>query len=99
MLEGLAERGERPIETLFKLGLLGPKTQCVHMTELNDEDIELLSRTDAQVIHCPESNMKLASGVCPISKLLNAGVNVGIGTDGAASNNDLDLFGELKSIF
>ena len=97
VLDGLAERGERPIETLFKLGLLGPKTQCVHMTDLNDEDIELLSRTGAQVIHCPESNMKLASGICPISKLLNAGVNVGIGTDGAASNNDLNLFGELKS--
>jgi 5-methylthioadenosine/S-adenosylhomocysteine deaminase len=67
------------------------------MTDLNNEDIELLSRTGAQVIHCPESNMKLASGICPISKLLNAGVNVGIGTDGAASNNDLNLFGELKS--
>ena len=97
VLDGLAKRGERPIETLFNLGLLGPKTQCVHMTNLNDEDIELLSRTGAQVIHCPESNMKLASGICPISKLLNAGVNVGIGTDGAASNNDLNLFGELKS--
>lgn len=97
VLDGLAQRGERPIETLFKLGLLGPKTQCVHMTNLNNEDIELLSRTGAQVIHCPESNMKLASGICPISKLLNAGVNVGIGTDGAASNNDLNLFGELKS--
>ena len=97
VLEGLAERGERPIETLFKLGLLGPKTQCVHMTDLNNKDIELLSRTGAQVIHCPESNMKLASGICPISKLLNSGVNVGIGTDGAASNNDLNLFGELKS--
>ena len=97
VLEGLAERGERPIETLFKLGLLGPKTQCVHMTDLNNKDIELLSRTGAQVIHCPESNMKLASGICPTSKLLNAGVNVGIGTDGPASNNDLNLFGELKS--
>ena len=97
VLDGLAERGERPIETLFKLGLLGPKTQCVHMTDLNNKDIELLSRTGAQVIHCPESNMKLASGICPISKLLNSGVNVGIGTDGAASNNDLNLFGELKS--
>ena len=97
VLDGLTQRGERPIETLFKLGLLGPKTQCVHMTNLNNEDIKLLSRTGAQVIHCPESNMKLASGICPISKLLNAGVNVGIGTDGAASNNDLNLFGELKS--
>ena len=97
VLDGLAERGERPIQTLFKLGLLGPKTQCVHMTNLNNEDIELLSRTGAQVIHCPESNMKLASGICPTSKLLNAGVNVGIGTDGPASNNDLNLFGELKS--
>ena len=67
------------------------------MTDLNNKDIEFLSRTGAQVIHCPESNMKLASGICPISKLLNSGVNVGIGTDGAASNNDLNLFGELKS--
>ena len=97
VLQGLSEKGERPIETLLRLGLLGPKTQCVHMTELNTQDIQILSNTGAQVIHCPESNMKLASGISPITKLLQAGINVGIGTDGAASNNDLNLFGELQS--
>ncbi len=97
IVQGLAKNDERPIETLLKVGLLGPKTQCVHMTALNSEDIKLLNQTGAQVIHCPESNMKLASGISPINKLLDAGINVGLGTDGAASNNDLDLFGELKS--
>lgn len=95
--ESIQVHGMRPIERLAKLGLLSPLTQCAHMTQMNDHDIELLTSTGAHVIHCPESNLKLASGFCPVHRLQKAGVNVAIGTDGAASNNDLDLFGELQT--
>ena len=87
----------RPIERLQNLGLLSPLTQCVHMTQVNDEDIELLQKSGAHVVHCPESNLKLASGFCPIDKLQKAGINVALGTDGAASNNDLDLIQEMRT--
>ncbi|MFT5988439.1 MAG: 5-methylthioadenosine/S-adenosylhomocysteine deaminase [Marinobacter psychrophilus] len=94
-----AERhsGQRPVSRMAKLGVLGPDTQCVHMTQVDDSDIEHLLHSGAHVVHCPESNMKLASGQCPVQRLGKAGVNVAIGTDGAASNNDLDLFSELRS--
>jgi 5-methylthioadenosine/S-adenosylhomocysteine deaminase len=95
--DALASCGERPLQRLQRLGLLGPKTQCVHMTAVSDDDIELLVRARAHVIHCPQSNMKLASGTCPVPTLLEAGVNVALGTDSAASNNDLNLFGEMQS--
>lgn len=93
----LQEHGLRPIARLNKLGILTPRTQCVHMTALNDDDIEIIKASGSHVIHCPESNMKLASGFCPVDKLLKAGINVALGTDSAASNDDLDLLGELKS--
>ncbi|MCG7201450.1 TRZ/ATZ family hydrolase [Marinobacter pelagius] len=89
--------GQRPTGRIDEKGLLGPHTQCVHMTQIDDSDIERLTISGAHVIHCPESNLKLASGFCPVQKLIDHGVNVAIGTDGAASNNDLDLFGELRS--
>ena len=89
--------GERPLARLARLGLLGPRFQAVHMTQVNDEDIALLVQSNSSVIHCPESNLKLASGFCPIERLWNAGVNVAIGTDGAASNNNLDLLGETRT--
>jgi len=91
------EHGMRPIERLNKLGILTPRTQCVHMTALNDNDIQTIKASGSHVIHCPESNMKLASGFCPVDKLTKAGINVALGTDSAASNDDLDLLGELKS--
>ena len=91
------QNGERPLESLHRLGLLGPRTQCVHMTELTDQDIALLAATGAHVVHCPQSNMKLASGTCPVGRLLESGVNVALGTDSAASNNDLNLFGEMHA--
>lgn len=97
VLQAVEANGERPLDTLQRLGLLGPRTQCVHMTDLGDQDIALLAETGAHVVHCPQSNMKLASGSCPVSKLLAAGVNVALGTDSAASNNDLNLFGEMQS--
>jgi 5-methylthioadenosine/S-adenosylhomocysteine deaminase len=67
------------------------------MAHLTGEDIDLLAETGANVVHCPESNLKLASGMCPVSELLEAGVNVSVGTDGAASNNNLDILGELRT--
>jgi 5-methylthioadenosine/S-adenosylhomocysteine deaminase len=93
----LRETGKRPIQRLHDLGLLGPRFQGVHMTQLNQDDIALLKSTGSHVIHCPESNLKLASGFCPVQQLLSSDINVALGTDGAASNNDLDLFGELKT--
>ncbi len=91
------ESGCRPVERLRRLGLLSPRTQCVHMTSLNQDDIETIKVTGSHVIHCPESNLKLASGFCPVDQLQKAGINVALGTDGAASNDDLDLFAELRS--
>jgi 5-methylthioadenosine/S-adenosylhomocysteine deaminase len=69
----------------------------VHMTQLTDAEIELLAARNVTVVHCPESNLKLASGFCPVARLLAAGVNVALGTDGAGSNNDLDMFGEMRT--
>ncbi len=97
VLLAVEQNGERPLDSLHRLGLLGPRTQCVHMTDLGDQDIALLAATGAHVVHCPQSNMKLASGSCPVSKLLARGVNVALGSDSAASNNDLNLFGEMQS--
>lgn len=90
-----AKHGCRPLAQLEKLGLLSPRLLAVHMTQLEPAEIETLAHTGVHVAHCPESNLKLASGFCPSARLDAAGVNIGIGTDGAASNNDLDLFGEM----
>lgn len=95
--DALETTGIRPTARMAGLGLLGPDTQCVHMTQIDDSDLALLQQTGAHVIHCPESNLKLASGLSPVHRLRKAGVNVALGTDGAASNNDLDLFGELST--
>lgn len=95
--DAIKQFGKRPSQRLMELGLLSPLTQCVHMTQIDHSDIELLQQSGAHVIHCPESNLKLASGFCPVHTLQQAGVNVALGTDGAASNNDLDLFSEMKT--
>ena len=89
--------GKRPWQRLKELDLLGPDFVAVHMTQLLPQEIEEAAELGVHVAHCPESNLKLASGFCPVDALLKAGVNVAIGTDGAASNNDLDLFGELRT--
>ncbi|HEC28886.1 MAG TPA: TRZ/ATZ family hydrolase [Gammaproteobacteria bacterium] len=89
--------GMRPIERLKQLGLLTPGLLAVHMTQLTDSEISDVAESGAHVVHCPESNLKLASGFCPVGKLLQAGVNVALGTDGTASNNDLDMCGEMKT--
>ncbi|MEX5588388.1 TRZ/ATZ family hydrolase [Pseudomonas urmiensis] len=95
--QAVAEHGERPLARLARLGLLGPNLQAVHMTQISDDDLALLVESNTSVIHCPESNLKLASGFCPVERLWQAGVNVAVGTDGAASNNDLDLLGETRT--
>jgi 5-methylthioadenosine/S-adenosylhomocysteine deaminase len=93
----LRKSGKRPIARLMELGLFTPALLAVHMTQLTEQEIADSARCGIHIVHCPESNLKLASGFCPVEKLLAAGVNVALGTDGAASNNDLDMFGEMRS--
>jgi 5-methylthioadenosine/S-adenosylhomocysteine deaminase len=97
IVQSLRDHGERPLARIERLGLLGPNLVAVHMTQLEDEEIETVARANAHLVHCPESNLKLASGFCPAARLLDAGVNVALGTDGAASNNDLDMMGEIQT--
>lgn len=89
--------GQSPIQRMHKLGLLTPSFMAVHMTQLTADELALIAETGTHIIHCPESNLKLASGFCPVNNCLNAGINVALGTDGAASNNDLDMFGEMHT--
>ena len=95
--QAVEQNAERPVARLARLGLLSPRFQAVHVTQISDEDLSMLVESNSSVIHCPESNLKLASGFCPVERLWQAGVNVAVGTDGAASNNDLDLLGETRT--
>jgi len=88
--------GVRPIERLQNLGLLGPNLIAVHMVHLTSEEIGLIAQQGCTVAHCPSSNLKLANGFAPTASLLSKGVNIGLGTDGAASNNRLDMFEEMR---
>jgi 5-methylthioadenosine/S-adenosylhomocysteine deaminase len=92
----VAEHGVRPLERLRRLELLGPNLIAVHAVHLLEPEIALLGRHGCSVAHCPSSNLKLASGIAPVAALLAAGVNVALGTDGAASNNRLDMFQEMR---
>ncbi|MBA2689334.1 MAG: amidohydrolase family protein, partial [Burkholderiales bacterium] len=92
----LKEHGLRPLARLQNLGLLGPNLIAVHAVHLTDGEIGELAREGCHVAHCPASNLKLASGFAPVAKLAAQGVNIGIGTDGAASNNRLDVLGEMR---
>ena len=92
----LRSQGGTWIRVLDEVGLLTERLQAVHMTAVSDAEIELVSERGVRVVHCPHSNMKLASGTCPVTKFLAAGATVGLGTDGAASNNALDLFAEAR---
>lgn len=94
--QAVAATGIRPLQRLDRLGLVGPELVAVHAVHLDDADIALLQSRRASVAHCPHSNLKLASGIAPMGRLLDAGVNVGIGTDGSASNNRLDLLAEAR---
>jgi 5-methylthioadenosine/S-adenosylhomocysteine deaminase len=91
------DHGLRPFQRLQKLGIVNDRLIAVHMTQLTDAEIAACAEAGVSVVHCPESNLKLASGFCPAEKLRRAGVNVAIGTDGCASNNDLDMFGEMRT--
>jgi 5-methylthioadenosine/S-adenosylhomocysteine deaminase len=95
--DSVAATGRRPLERLLSLGLVTPAFIGVHATQLTREEIAALATAGASVVHCPRSNLKLASGACPVAELLRAGVNVALGTDGAASNNRLDLWSELQT--
>ena len=90
--------GTTPVRHLAALGLLDRRLTAAHGVAVDGEEIELLARAGVGVVHCAESNMKLASGVAPVERMLSAGVAVGIGTDGPASNNDLDMFGEMGTV-
>jgi 5-methylthioadenosine/S-adenosylhomocysteine deaminase len=95
--ESQQQHGQRPLARLERLGLVNDRLIAVHMTQVTDAEVALCAERGVSIAHCPESNLKLASGFCPVAKLQRAGVNIAIGTDGAASNNDLDMFGELRS--
>lgn len=95
--QSTAKHGLRPLARLEQLGLLSPRLLAVHMTQLENTEIERVMEYGAHVVHCPESNLKLASGHCPVEALIHRGVNVALGTDGAASNNDLNMIGEIHT--
>ena len=88
--------GQTPLQRMDDLGLLTPSFMGVHMTQLSDEEIQFYAETGAHIVHCPESNLKLASGFCRVAACLDAGINVALGTDGAASNNDQDMLAEMR---
>ena len=92
-----AEFGQRPLARMDRLGLVNDRLVAVHMAHLTDGEIALCAQRGASVVHCPESNLKLASGFCRAADLVRAGVNLALGTDGCASNNDLDMFGETRT--
>ncbi|MDH5591552.1 MAG: TRZ/ATZ family hydrolase, partial [Gammaproteobacteria bacterium] len=94
--QSIEQYGVRPLERLKQLGLLSPRLIAVHMTQLNEQEINWCAETGIHIAHCPESNLKLASGFSPIAKLEQHGINITIGTDSAASNNDLDMFAEMR---
>ena len=92
-----AKSGLRPFQRLQKLGLVNDRLIAVHMTQLSEGEIATCAAAGVSVVHCVESNLKLASGFCPLEKLRRSGVNVALGTDGCASNNDLDMLGEMRT--
>lgn len=94
--ESRRQHGATPLARLKRLGLLGPGFIGVHAVHLNDDDLKLLALTGCSIAHCPTSNLKLASGISPVAQMRQLGINVGLGTDGAASNNRLDMFSEMR---
>jgi len=95
--QGIEETGLHPLQRLHELGMINSDFIAVHMTQLTDDEIQQYAQTGGHIVHCPESNLKLASGFCPVAKCLEAGINVALGTDGAASNNNLDMLGEMRT--
>jgi len=95
--EALKNTGMRPLQRLDQLKLINPNLIAVHMTQLDEFELERLAEAGVNIVHCPESNLKLASGFCPVDKIQQQQINLSLGTDGAASNNDLDMFNEMRS--
>jgi 5-methylthioadenosine/S-adenosylhomocysteine deaminase len=95
--QSLTQTKQRPLRRLYDLGLVSPRLIAVHMTQVNEEDLEILQATKPTIAHCPQSNMKLASGNCPTSQLQTLGINIALGTDSAASNNDLNMLEEMRT--
>ncbi|MEH6345935.1 MAG: TRZ/ATZ family hydrolase [Bermanella sp.] len=95
--DAIEKSGKRPTQRLDELNFWGPDVQAVHVTQVNEDDISIFKENGVHIIHCPESNLKLASGFCPVDTLQASGINVALGTDGAASNNDLDMLGEMHT--
>jgi 5-methylthioadenosine/S-adenosylhomocysteine deaminase len=94
--DAIARDGIRPTQRLHNNGTLGPDFVGAHGVHLNADDLALLAKNNASIVHCPSSNLKLASGIAPVASMLAAGINVALGTDGAASNNRLDMFEEMR---
>lgn len=95
--QSMTQYQKRPIKRLHDLGFLSPQVIAVHMAQLNEEDLDILNETKPSIVHCPESNMKLASGICPVPTLQSMGLNVALGTDSVASNNDLNMISEMRT--
>lgn len=95
--QSIAQTGLRPLKRLDNIGFITPRLMAIHMTQINEEDLEILQSKKPQIVHCPESNMKLASGISPVETFRSLGLNVALGTDSTASNNDLDMMGEMHS--
>lgn len=93
----LEERGKRPLARLSEMGLVNASLMAVHAIHMTDEELQQISAAGVSVAHCPRSNLKLASGIAPVQQMLDAGINVALGTDGAASNNVLDMLGEMRT--
>lgn len=95
--QSIAKTNLRPLRRLQNIGLVTPRLIAVHMAQINDEDLDIIQAGKPHIVHCPESNMKLASGTRAITDFQQRGLNVALGTDGAASNNDLNMIGEMRS--
>jgi len=95
--ESIAQTKKRPLRRLQDIDFISPRLIAVHMAHVDEEDLDILEKEKPQIVHCPESNMKLASGSCPVQQFQSLGLNVALGTDGAASNNDLNMFGEMRT--
>lgn len=95
--QSMTNFNKRPLQRLNEIGMVSPRLIAIHMTQIDEHDLEILMAHKPNIVHCPESNMKLVSGACPVEKLRRHGINVALGTDGAASNNDLDMITEMRS--
>lgn len=95
--ESMRKYNKRPLARLDEIGMVNSNLIAIHMTQINEADLDILIAKHPHIVHCPESNMKLASGASPVERLSKSGINIALGTDGAASNNDLDMIGEMRS--